>query len=307
MTSEHPSKRAKTEHTNGPMDDGMFPTTRAAPVEVIQNASTVHVELRSAAEYTILTKAGITNVPPSSIRGHMAVSPITGASITGFDLQVDETSTFAHSNQVTGKVYGANYEVPTPATLTQAVGDMQTAYTEAAGRLNPTPERINIGGGALGGAVGGESSPLTPGVYTFASNVTIQSDLYLRGVVAQGQSDIFILQVTGNLWQAAKTRVLLTNGAQAQNVFWQVAGNVQVMAGAHLEGIVLCKTDVTFLTDSSLTGRVLAQTACVLQQTTITPPGIVQEAIDSEAEEEPSDLGGGLDRGIGDPVAADDY
>jgi len=45
-----------------------------------------------------------------------------------------------------------------------------------------------------------------------------------------------------------------------------------VGAGAHMEGILLVKTDVTFITGSSLNGRVLAQTACVLQSATIVQP-----------------------------------
>jgi hypothetical protein len=64
----------------------------------------------------------------------------------------------------------------------------------------------------------------------------------------------------------------LTNGALAKNIFWQVAGYVNVGEGAHMEGILLVKTAVTFVTGSSLNGRVLAQTACVLQMATITQP-----------------------------------
>jgi len=75
--------------------------------------------------------------------------------------------------------------------------------------------------------------------------------------------------MTGNLVQAANTQVLLTNGALAKNVFWQVAGYAHVLEGAHMEGNLLVKTDVLFATGSSLNGRVLAQTACTLQMATI--------------------------------------
>jgi hypothetical protein len=56
----------------------------------------------------------------------------------------------------------------------------------------------------------------------------------------------------------------------AKNIFWQVAGAIMVKAGAHMEGILLGQTTVTFITGSSLNGRILAQTACVLQMATIT-------------------------------------
>jgi hypothetical protein len=66
--------------------------------------------------------------------------------------------------------------------------------------------------------------------------------------------------------------VILTNGALAKNIFWQIAGKVVVGGGAHLEGILLIMTDITFSTESSLSGRVLSQTACNLQVATITEP-----------------------------------
>jgi hypothetical protein len=50
----------------------------------------------------------------------------------------------------------------------------------------------------------------------------------------------------------------------------QVSGNAVVGAGAHMEGILLVKTDVLFITGSSLSGHILAQTACNLQMATIT-------------------------------------
>jgi hypothetical protein len=86
----------------------------------------------------------------------------------------------------------------------------------------------------------------------------------------QGDTDVFIIQMTGNLIQAANYNVILSNGALAKNIFWQVSGEVTVGAGAHLEGILLVKTEVLFETSSSLNGRVLAQTACNLQKATIT-------------------------------------
>jgi hypothetical protein len=82
--------------------------------------------------------------------------------------------------------------------------------------------------------------------------------------------------VSGNVNFAANYKVILDGNAEnkalAQNIFWQVAGKVDVGAGAHMEGIILAKTGVTFLTESSLNGRILAQTAAVLQVATIKQP-----------------------------------
>jgi len=142
--------------------------------------------------------------------------------------------------------------------LTTAVGAMETAYTDAAGRTNPDAARINLGGGHLGGDFGGSESPLTPGVYTFGTDVTLESDVTFEG------DGVFIIQMTGSLLQPANINVILSNGAKAKNIFWQVAGLVTVGAGAHMEGILLVKTSVAFGAGSSLNGRVLTQTACTL-------------------------------------------
>ena len=230
------------------------------------------VNLGAAGNYVILAKSGISTstVPnPSHITGDIAVSPIAATAITGFSLTADSTNVFLTTTQVTGQVKASNYAVPTPADLTTAVSDMETAYTDAASRLNTDGAKLNLGSGLLGGSsIGDHENPLTAGVYTFDSDVTIGADLFFDGT----DTDVFIIQMTGNLLQVKKTQVILENGVLAKNIFWQIAGRVVVGADAHLQGILLVQTDVTFKESSSLYGRVLAQTACVLDQATITKP-----------------------------------
>jgi hypothetical protein len=218
------------------------------------------VELGTAGNYVILTKTGISTVPESDITGDVGVSPIAGSAMTGFSLVLDSGGQFSTSEQINGKAYGADYAAPTPSELTAAVNDMETAYTDAAGRPNEDPERKNVGGGDISGEI------LKPGVYTFDVEIRFSSDIAFEG----GPDDVFILQTAQNFWQGVGTKVHLYGGAQAKNIFWQIAANVSVGADAELEGVLLVKTDVVFVTGSSLNGRVLAQTACNLQMATIT-------------------------------------
>jgi hypothetical protein len=231
----------------------------------------VAISIGTAEDYVILTKSGISTVPDSTITGDIGVSPIAATAMTGFSLSADSSTQFSTSSQLTGQAFAASYGAPTSTALTAAVSHMEVAYTDAASR--PVNEaRVNFGAGILGGFYGGfydgNSHPLTAGVYTFRVDVTITSDIIFHG----GAEDIFIMQITGNLIQAADKKVVLTGGALAKNIFWQVAGYVEVGAGAHLEGILLAKTKVDFLIGSSLIGRVLAQTACNLQKASITEP-----------------------------------
>jgi hypothetical protein len=238
-------------------------TVRGAQRELSYTNS---VNLHSARDFAILTKAGISTVPASAISGgDIGVSPIAAGAMTGFDFAGgvgnNRTSTQLESGkQAIAASDGGDFA----SRLITAVGDMETAYTDAAGRPNTEASRINLAGGLLGGKT------LTTGVYTFGSDVNLNGDITIDG----SANDIFIIQITGNLIQAANKNVILTGGALAKNIFWQVAGYVTVGAGAHMQGTLLVKTAVTFVTGSSLDGRILAQTACVLQSTTITAPAV---------------------------------
>src|SRR3954468_20053743 len=107
------------------------------------------VALGSASNYVILAKSATSTVPTSAITGNIGLSPAAASFVTGFSLVLSSGGAFSTSTQVTGNVYASDYAVPTPANLTTAVGDMQTAYTNAAGR--PTPDHSELASGNIGG------------------------------------------------------------------------------------------------------------------------------------------------------------
>jgi hypothetical protein len=179
--------------------------------------------------------------------------------MTGFGFTRDAGLEFSTSALITGKAFAANYGGTTPVVLTAAVSDMETAYTNAAGRPRATGVKLDLNAGLLNGVT------FTPGVWTFGTEVKLNGNIYFNG----NANDIFIIQIASNLKQAANYDVILQGGARAKNIFWQVAGVVSVGAGAHMEGILLVKTAVTFITGSTLNGRVLTQTACNLQSAVI--------------------------------------
>jgi hypothetical protein len=137
---------------------------------------------------------------------------------------------------------------------------MQTAYTDAAGRTSPN--FTELGAGQIGGLT------LVPGLYKWGTGVLISTDVTLSG----GPNDVWIFQVAGTLTQASATRVTLSGGALAKNVFWQVAGATAIGTTAHFEGILLDQTSIAVNTGASVTGRLLAQTAVTLQMNAVTQP-----------------------------------
>jgi hypothetical protein len=244
------------------LTSGTGQTARAA-------AGPAPVNLGAAASFAILTKTGISTVPASAITGNLGVSPAAATYITGFSLTADSTNTFSTSPQVTGKIYAANYANPTPANLTTAVSNMEAAYTDAAGRS--LPDHTELYSGNLSGKT------LAPGLYKWSTGVLITTDVTLAG-----PSDaVWIFQIAGNLTMGSGAKVLLSGGAQAKNIFWQVGGGVGVEIGttAHVEGTILAAKAIHLRTGASLNGRALAQTAVTLDKNTIVIPVVIPFAV----------------------------
>lgn len=209
------------------------------------------VPFLTAGDFKILAKSGITNVPTSQVIGNMGVSPITAAAITGFALVMDGSGQFSTSAQVVGRIYAADYASPTPAKMTQAILDMEAAYTNAAGR---TADFTNVGAGIIGGMT------LVPGVYKFTSGVTILTNLNLTG----GPDDTYIFQIDGTLGVGSSVQILLSGGLQGRNIVWQVAGATTIGTNAVFRGNILDFTNIAVQTGASVYGKLLAQTAVTL-------------------------------------------
>ncbi len=219
------------------------------------------VNLGTADQYVILATTGITTTGATSVIGNMGVSPIAASSITGFGLIMHSSGTYATSSLVTGRVYAADYVDPTPSNLSTAVGAMETAYTDAAGRTNPDYTELHAGN--LSGQV------ITPGLYKWSSAVLIDDAGFS---IAGGPNDTWIFQIAQNLDVANGAIVTLSGGALPQNIFWQVAGQTTIGTTAQFHGIILCQTMIALNTGATVSGRLLAQTAVTLDQNSVIKP-----------------------------------
>lgn len=234
-----------------------FTTNAVVPV-----GGELPVDLGTAEDFVMLSKAGITTVPTSLIVGNLGISPIAATGFVGFEITPDATNVFATATGVTGRLYASTYAPPTPSNLTTAVSDMETAYIDAAGRTLIDAAKLNVLGGTINTA-----TVLTPGVYRWGSNVSLNATVTLTGT----STDVWIFQISGDLTVAANQQVLLV-GAEAKNVFWQVTGGVSAGAGSALKGVVLSATQTTLDTDATLLGRLFAQTAITVRSADVTQP-----------------------------------
>jgi hypothetical protein len=221
----------------------------------------VPVDLGTAGNFAILAKTGVSTTGTTAVVGDIGNSPAAASYITGFSLIADSTNTFSTSSVVTGKVYAADYAPPTPDIMTTAVNDMQTAFTDAAGRT--LPDFTELGAGDLSGLT------LVPGLYKWGTGVLItDAGVTLSG----GANDVWIFQIAGDLTVNNSAIITLVGGAQAKNVFWQVSGQATLGTAADFKGIILSQTLISLNTGAKMNGRALAQTAVTLNATAITAP-----------------------------------
>jgi hypothetical protein len=224
-------------------------------------AGPLPVNLRTAGNFVILTKTGVTTTGNTVVTGDVGVSPIAATALTGFALTADTTNTFSTSPVVVGRVYAADYASPTPALLTAAVSDMETAYTDAAGRT--LPDYTDLGTGDISGMT------LAPGLYKWSTGVVITN----AGVtLSGGADDVWIFQIAQDLTVGNDAIITLTGGAQAKNIFWQVSGQATLGTAADFKGIILSQTLISFANGARMSGRALAQTAVTLDANAITVP-----------------------------------
>ena len=220
------------------------------------------VNLGTAGNFNILTKAGISTTGITSIEGDIGVSPSAATAITGFALIMDASGQFSRTPIVSGKVYASDYAAPTPANMTTAINDMQTAYTTANGLVTPAPI-VDIYAGNLSGRI------LPPGLYKFSTGVLITS----AGVTLSGTAnDTWVFQISQDLTVNNSANITLLGGAQAKNITWVVAGQAVLGSNVNFSGVILSKTLISVNTGSMITGRLLAQTAVTLNADTIVLP-----------------------------------
>ncbi len=194
------------------------------PLTALAGAATDPL-LGTSGFYAVLASATITNTGPSWITGKMALSPDTASSITGFP---PGTS-------------GVRDSGPSGAAL-NARNDAIAAYNKAAAEPGCSNTGVELGSRALG-----------PGLYC---NPTMQISAGLTLTLSGG--GVYIFQIGSTLTTFHSSRVLLTNGAQPCDIFWQVGSSATIGTSTTFVGTILANASITMTTAATLNGRALA-------------------------------------------------
>jgi hypothetical protein len=214
------------------------------------NAAT-SLNLGNANNFSVLAGSTFTNTGSSVINGDIGLSP--GTSVTGFP---------------PGTLHGTQNVAN--ALSVQAQGDLTNAYTNAAGQTPVSTVSTELGG-----------STKTAGVYDSATGTFgITGTLTLN---AEGNPNaVFIFKTSSTLITAGSSNIVLANGAQACNVFWQVGSSATLGTNSSFKGTILALTSATLTTGAQVEGRILARNGAVtLDSNTITKPSCTVAVVTS--------------------------
>jgi hypothetical protein len=198
-------------------------------------AAATAVPLGAAGSFGVLAGAGITNTGPTTITGDVGTFPTT-------------TVTGSASMTINGTNHAGD------GVTQQAKTDLVTAYNNAAAQGPTNPIVADLGGQSL-----------PPGVYNSASSIGLTGALTLN---AGGDPNaVFVFQAGSALTTASASSVVLTNGAQACNVFWEIGSSATLGTGSSFRGTVIALQSITVTTGVSIDGRVLARNGAVTLDT----------------------------------------
>jgi hypothetical protein len=200
------------------------------------------VTLGLAANFAVLASTTITSSGATTLCGDLGLSPgsaVVGAIVLGCG--------------------GATHETDTAAANAQLA--LTVAYNDAAGRTSPELVSGNLGGRTL-----------YPGLYKSTGSLQISSGNLTLDALGNSNA-VFIFQVASTLTATSGRQVILTGGAQAANIFWQVGSSCAFGTTSSFKGIILAHGEIAFNTGAVLEGRAMSQIGQVTFLTnTITNP-----------------------------------
>ena len=193
------------------------------------------VLLGTTSSFVVLAGSTATNTGPSVLNGDLGVSP--GTALVGFGLPA--------------VVNGATHA--TDAVAAKAQLDLTTAYDAAAGQ--PVSPANDLTGTDLG------NRTLKAGAYRFTSSAQLTGPLTLD---AEGDPAAqFVFEIASALTTASASSVVLLNGANPCNVYWQVGSSATLGTTTAFQGNLMALSSISLINGATVIGRLLARNGAV--------------------------------------------
>lgn len=227
--------------------------TNGSSIEVIPvpNHSTKGLDLGVAKSFGVMAYVSISSAPTSNISGKVGLKPGLRSLITiNPATEVDGGSV---------EIYAGDDVGDHQSYITMAREDLIAAYKDAAGR-NPDKDKIEAYNGNPSGKI------LPAGVYSWSNGATLPTDVTLEGT----DTDVWIFQINGDLTVSQNTRINLSAGAKARNVYWQVSGKVTLGSNSLTVGTIMNQQTMELKPNARVIGRIMSKNGKVfLSQNTI--------------------------------------
>lgn len=233
------------------------------------------VNLGEAGHFAMLSEAQVTDAGPATslITGDVGVHPAAGTLIEDISCSTVTGTIYDNNAGYTGGFdTDVTCLVTDPVLLGNAIFDMDAARVDAQGRTH-LPIDVAVDTNEIDGGILSPTTPsFKPGLHTWSTAVTITTSITLD--CSADPNGIFIFQVGQTLDLASGAQIFKTN-CQASNIFWAVSGATTLGTTSVFEGTILGVTGISTLADSTVHGRLLAQTAVTLDGTgnIVTIPG----------------------------------
>ena len=216
------------------------------------------VDLGLAENFVIFSAKSINNIQGvTEVTGDVGLYPGNVDNITGFPPGIIDGEEYAISPFPLPGFEGL------PEQLMAIKADVSAAYLFASTAWQPFP--ISLSGNQAG-------ETLAPGVYDLSSDLIVNNgDLVLD---AQGDPHTFwIFRIGGDL-DINAGNIVLQNGAQPRNIFWQVSNSAQIGSNTDFYGTILANHDITMESQASIIGRLFVRNGHVtlVNQNIVTIP-----------------------------------
>lgn len=209
------------------------------------------IDLGKASHFVILSKKEVNNESGSNITGHIGEGSL--AKTTKRE-KVTQQSTSSQN-------FEANQSDTASVDINEAINDMMSAYADASLQYAEDLTTHNTESFH-------HNPALEPGVHVWSDSLNIASEVTLSG----SADDVWLFKTDKDLTVQENTVFTLTDGAQADNIFWYVEGEVTIGENAQFEGIILSMKEITLEKGAKLNGRMFSQRSITLDENTITEP-----------------------------------
>ena len=233
-------------------------------MDAMHEGSSNMIELGLAGDFVILAKENVKNGSGSNITGQVGEGSVSEK------LKKEKEYTEQARERISGNVLvlESNKRDTTTTDVNEAILDMMSAFSFVSMQNDNNDNNVMRHNNNINNDNRFQNNMLSPGDHEWNDSLHLDSNVTISG----SADDIWLIKVSGDLVIDDNITITLSDGAQADNVFWFVEGDVTIGKDAHFEGIILSMNDITLEEGARFNGRMYSQSSINLNDNTVSEP-----------------------------------